>query len=319
FASLPAPLQIFYGVESRIACPLTVREGRNWLSESFENKLIKTSCLPEDAAECEIKNPALTVKEIWFRYEKNQPDILKGVSLTVSRGETFAVLGGNGTGKSTLLKAICGICKPYRGKIVCDGATLEKRKKNQLDGGIAMLPQDPQSLFVKKTVRDDLAEMLCDSADTAAEKEALLRGIAAECEITHLLHAHPYDLSGGEQQRAALAKVLLSKPDILLLDEPTKGLDNFFKKKLSEILIRLKNRGTTVILVSHDIEFCARYADRVAMFFDGTILTTNTPRRFFAQNSFYTTAANRMSRHLFPNAITDEEVIQLCKINTQNP
>ncbi|MEG0897077.1 MAG: energy-coupling factor transporter ATPase [Ruthenibacterium sp.] len=318
FASLPAPMQIFYGVESRLACPLTVREGRNWLSESFENVPIKTTQLPEEAAESQVKDAALTVKEIWFRYEKNQPDILKGVSLTVAHGETFAVLGGNGTGKSTLLKAICGICKPYRGKILCSGKPIDKRRKNQFDGGIAMLPQDPQSLFVKKTVREDLAEMLGSGTETQAEKNDLLCCIAAECEITHLLNAHPYDLSGGEQQRAALAKVLLCKPEILLLDEPTKGLDNFFKKKLSEILIRLKKRGTTVILVSHDVEFCARYADRVAMFFDGTILTTNTPRRFFSQNSFYTTAANRMSRHLFSNAITDEEVIQLCKINIQN-
>ncbi|MDO4834759.1 MAG: ATP-binding cassette domain-containing protein, partial [Bacillota bacterium] len=127
--------------------------------------------------------------------------------------------------------------------------------------------------------------------------------------------SHPYDLSGGEQQRAALAKVLLTDPKILLLDEPTKGIDSFFKLKFAEIIKNLKDRGVTIIMVSHDVEFCARYADTVSMFFDGGIVTSNTPHRFFSQNSFYTTAANRMSRHIFTNAITNEDVIELCKKN----
>ena len=112
-----------------------------------------------------------------------------------------------------------------------------------------------------------------------------------------------------------MAKVLLTDPKVLLLDEPTKGMDNFFKLKFAKILADLKARGITILMVSHDVEFCARYADRVSMFFDGGIITTNTPRRFFSQNSFYTTAANRMSRHLFDNAITNEDVISLCKEN----
>ena len=161
--------------------------------------------------------------------------------------------------------------------------------------------------------------MLTHKKGTPQEKEALLQRICADCEITALLQAHPYDLSGGEQQRVALAKVLLCGPQILLLDEPTKGLDSFFKTKLADVLIKLRQQGTTIILVSHDVEFCARYADSVSMFFDGGIVTTNTPRHFFSQNSFYTTAANRMSRHIFPTAITNEEVLQLCRLNEANP
>ena len=147
------------------------------------------------------------------------------------------------------------------------------------------------------------------------EKEALIDDAAQTTEITHLLGSHPYDLSGGEQQRAALAKVLLTQPKILLLDEPTKGIDAFFKIKLAGILKRLTDSGVTVLMVSHDVEFCARYADIVSLFFDGAIITTNTPGRFFVSNSFYTTAANRMSRHLFHNAITNEDVIELCRLN----
>ena len=175
-----------------------------------------------------------------------------------------------------------------------------------------MLPQDPQSLFVKKNVREDLEEML---GDPDRDDSGRLERVAEICDITDLLESHPYDLSGGEQQRAALAKVLLTEPKILLLDEPTKGIDSFFKLKFAEVLEKLKEQGVTIIMVSHDVEFCARYADTVSMFFDGSIITTNTPNRFFSQNSFYTTAANRMSRHIFDNAVTNEDVIKLCQEN----
>ena len=126
----------------------------------------------------------------------------------------------------------------------------------------------------------------------ASEEEQILK-ITELCEIDDLLDRHPYDLSGGEQQRTALAKVMLTDPKILLLDEPTKGMDSFFKQKFARVLKRLQTEGVTVVMVSHDVEFCARYADLTGMFFDGSIVTVNTPEKFFARNSFYTTAANR--------------------------
>ncbi len=171
-----------------------------------------------------------------------------------------------------------------------------------------MLPQNPQSLFVKKTVREELLEMVHGS-----EAEQDVDAIAEKCLISHLLDKHPFDISGGEQQRTALAKVLLTKPSILLMDEPTKGMDNHFKQSLVSILRKLEN--LTILMVSHDIEFCAKYADIVSMFFDGGIITTNTARKFFSGNSFYTTSANRMSRHIFVNAVTEEDVITLCREN----
>ena len=132
------------------------------------------------------------------------------------------------------------------------------------------------------------------------------------CHIDTILESHPYDLSGGEQQRAALAKVLLKNPEILLLDEPTKGFDAHFKMIFAEILENLKSNGVTVVLVSHDIEFCAEYADRCAMFFDGNISSTAAAREFFAGNSFYTTSANRMARNVLPKAILADDIILCC-------
>ena len=308
FAAMPTPVRVFYGAEGDGNCPLTVREGRTWLSKNYPAP--KVSALPVTELDGEIDNPALSLKDLWFRYEKDSPDVLRGVSAEVPKGSLYAIVGGNGAGKSTALKAICGICKPYRGKVKVFGKPVEKYKASELFGGcLAMLPQDPKSLFVKKTVREDLAEMTKD--------EKKIAEVAAVCEIEGLLNSHPYDLSGGEQQRSALAKVLLTEPKLLLLDEPTKGIDSFFKERLAAILCKLKERGIAVVMVSHDVEFCAKYADRVSMFFDGQILTTDTPRRFFGSNSFYTTAANRMSRHVFSMAVTAEDIVMLCKQNRE--
>ena len=309
FTAMPTPVRVFYGAAGVGECPLTVREGRSWLSKAFP-QTPQYPAIPAPELSEETAPSALSLKELWFRYEKDSPDILRGVSAEVPKGNLYAILGGNGAGKSTTLKAICGICKPYRGKVTLFGKQIDKYKNRELFSHcLAMLPQDPKSLFVKKTVREDLEEMTKD--------KALIEETAATCQITSLLDSHPYDLSGGEQQRAALAKVLLTQPKLLLLDEPTKGIDSFFKETFAEILANLKKQRITIVMVSHDVEFCARYADLVSMFFDGQILTTDTPRRFFGSNSFYTTAAHRMSRHVFDMAVTAEDVIRLYQKNKE--
>ena len=309
FTAMPTPVRVFYGAAGVGECPLTVREGRSWLSKAFP-QTPQYPAIPAPELSEETAPSALSLKELWFRYEKDSPDILRGVSAEVPKGNLYAILGGNGAGKSTTLKAICGICKPYRGKVTLFGKPIDKYKNRELFSHcLAMLPQDPKSLFVKKTVREDLEEMTQD--------KALIEETAATCQITSLLDSHSYDLSGGEQQRAALAKVLLTQPKLLLLDEPTKGIDSFFKETFAEILANLKKQGITIVMVSHDVEFCARYANLVSMFFDGQILTTDTPRRFFGSNSFYTTAAHRMSRHVFDMAVTAEDVIRLYQKNKE--
>ncbi|MBO4359919.1 MAG: ATP-binding cassette domain-containing protein, partial [Eubacteriaceae bacterium] len=314
FSAMPSPVQIFYAVGGKGDCPLTVREGRTFLSESFSDREISIDSVKEEEPfDGEIAGPALEVKEVWFRYEKDLPDVLKGVSLSVPKGSLFAIVGGNGTGKSTLLRCISSALVPYRGDIKVFGKSLKKYKTSELfKGNLSMLPQDPKCLFVKKTVKEDLYEML-PAGDK--QKDEKVKEVSEICDIERLLSSHPYDLSGGEQQRAALAKVLLTEPLLLLLDEPTKGMDSFFKIRFAGILDDLKKRGVTVVMVSHDIEFCAKYADLVSMFFDGGVVTTNTPNRFFSQNSFYTTAANRMSRHVFRNAVNSDDVITLYKEN----
>ena len=334
-AALPAPLRIFYGVEAAREvglgkaspdkaspekaespdAPLTVREGRRWLSRVASDDCAQRDAIPADAPLDAVEHPALSLKEVWFRYDRDLPDVLRGASLDVAPGSILAIMGGNGAGKSTLLRVACGISKPYRGTVRVFGRKLKDWKAGSLfDGCLALLPQDPQNLFVKKTVREDLAEMLASSRLPEADRALRIEHVIDVTDIESLLDKHPFDLSGGEQQRAALAKVLLTEPKILLLDEPTKGIDAFFKRQLASVLDDLKRDGVAIVMVSHDIEFCARHADAVAMMFDGEIIAESTPRTFFSSNSFYTTAANRMSRHVFPRAITDEDVIGQCML-----
>ena len=261
--------------------------------------------------------PAIRVRDVWFRYDRDLPDVVRGLSMDVRHGEIFAIVGGNGTGKSTTKHLIAHIRFPYRGRIWLNGRDINKYSDDELyHGFLGVMPQNPQSLFVKKTVREDLYEMIDGKRQKKTfaypidmPKKEAVEGIVSLTMLEDLLDRHPYDLSGGEQQRLALAKVLLLRPQILLMDEPTKGIDNYFKRDLGQILRRLTAHGVTVLMISHDVEFCAQYADRVGLFFQGNLVTSNTARAFFAGNSFYTTAANRMARHFYPDAVTAEDVI----------
>lgn len=321
FMAMPTPLQAYSvlyqeGQGRQLACPVNVREGRNWLNELLSGREIVKTALPDEDEPKLSAVPVLEMKEVWFKYDRQGEDVIKDLSFNVNPGELFCMVGGNGTGKTTTLTLACGINKAYRGQVKIKGKNIDKYKKNELfNGVIGMLPQNPQSLFVEKTVKADLLEAFEGASMDSQQKLSEVMKISELVKIDHLLDMHPYDLSGGEQQRAALAKVLLMKPEILFLDEPTKGIDNEFKFKLAEILRELKESGVTIVMVSHDIEFCGRYGDRCAMFFDGRIITVNTPRKFFSGNSFYTTAANRMSRHIFDNAVNVDDVVELVRTN----
>ncbi|MFZ7102427.1 MAG: ECF transporter S component [Peptococcaceae bacterium] len=313
FLALPTPMQVYDAVESDLPCPVTVREGRNWLDALAKEQTLD-EIPPGSTSDPEPKGtPALELADVWFRYQKEGPDVVKGLSLRAYPGQFWAILGGNGAGKTTVLSLISGINKPYRGTVHLGGKMLSGTGEGLLfQRLLGVLPQNPQALFVKKTVEEDLLEMLINEKKHQGEKAARVRETARLCRLEELLVMHPYDLSGGEQQRAALAKILLLQPKILLLDEPTKGLDAEFKQVFAQILRELLQKGVTVLMVSHDVEFCAKNAHRCALIFDGNIVSEDLPRRFFSGNSFYTTAANRMARHRLPGAVTAEDIIAAC-------
>lgn len=295
--AMPAPMQIWGAVsQGEGSCPVTVREGRTWFSQYVVSHPLKELSPEPVHSHGEV---ILRGRDLWFRYERELPDVIKGLSLSVREGEIFALLGGNGTGKSTALGLLAGLYRPVRGKV-------------QRWGKTALLPQDPQTVFVRNSLREDLLDQIRLEGLSPEDGEKRLDWVVSLCRLGPLLSRHPYDLSGGEQQRGALARVLLTKPEILLLDEPTKGLDPGFQGVLASILEDLTKEGTAVVMVSHDTEFCARYAHRCALFFDGSIVTEDSPRQFFSGNAFYTTAANRMVRAILPQAVTVREVVEAC-------
>ena len=300
FAAMPTPVRVWGGVGAPGKCPLDIRAGRALL------ETLRPSPLPAaDVPAADDGAALLQLRECWFRYDRDGADVLKELSLTVRAGELLAIVGGNGAGKSTALAVLAGQRRPYRGKV------LQKTKR------IAALCQEPRAMFVKDTVRADLEDALRTLSLPAAERQPRMDAAVAAMALSPLLERHPFDLSGGEQQRAAIAKLLLARPDVLLLDEPTKGMDAAFRASFGALLRALCEQGTAVVLVSHDIEFCAAYADRAALLFDGQILSEGRTRAFFAGNHFYTTAANRMARPWLPDAILCREVIEACRTHPE--
>lgn len=276
--------------------PLNVRQGRAKLE-----KLGVTDIPKQAVTDTERAEPyALQCKNLWQRYEKNSPDILKGCDLGIRKGECYGLLGSNGGGKSTLLRVICGLCKPYMGTVSLFG----KKQKAYKNGSLfremlAFLPQEPVTMFVKESVREDLLQ----SGD-----KVTVENVSQRMGIEHLLDRHPWDLSGGEIQKCAFAKILLADPKIIVLDECTKGMDSFAKKALGDILLDLKDEGRTILLVTHDLEFAAQYCDRCGLLFDGKIVAEDNAVEFFSHNRFYTTAAAKLTRGFFSGAVTSTAV-----------
>lgn len=296
---MPAASRLYSALEKEGKSPLTVREGRQYLAQNYSNSVRSL----EHVEYVHPQEAALEFRDVYFRYSRDSEDILSGLSMSVYKGEIVCILGGNGSGKTTSLGVASGLLKPYSGSVRVFGKKLREYKNRSLYREcVALLPQDVQTVFLKNTVREELAEASADS-------ELL------PFDMTELLDKHPYDLSGGQQQIAALAKVLAAKPELLLLDEPTKGLDAAAKLGFAAVLRSLKAKGITIVLVTHDVEFAAICSDRCAMFFGGRIVSDGAPDKFFSANSFYTTAVSRMTRGFYDNAVTVEKAVELCRRN----
>jgi energy-coupling factor transporter ATP-binding protein EcfA2/uncharacterized membrane protein len=329
YLSMPASVQIYMGLEkdSGKQLPLTVPDAREWLVD-YDRRFRENGGAPvvpeiqnrgadegvngsenqadnaavdkgdkkrgavngQKDAGCREEHPVVcSLDEVSFRYERNTGDVLRQVSLDIYANEILMINGSNGCGKSTMLSLIANLYSPYSGKLHI--------AKNLRTG---MLPQNPELLFTRRSVRDELID---------AKDRQQLAEIVRFCRLEELLDRHPYDLSGGEKQRLGLAKVLIADPDILLMDEPTKGLDNGFKMQLADMLRKLQKRGKTIVVVSHDIEFCAVAGDRVALLFDGEVAMVGDVRSYMSDNNFFTTAASRISRNILDGAVTVREVL----------
>ena len=281
FEALPTPMRVFGRLDFK-SYPLTIREGKAELEKYSKTHMIDNNLIPKDE-EPKVNSPAIVVKDAYFRYDKNLPDVVKGLNLTVNKGEFFAILGGNGTGKTTAMSLISGFKTLQRGEIYINGTDISKTE-NLYDGLLGILPQSPQSLFARKTVYLDLMD-ITDKKLTKAEREKVVKDIAALCKIENLLEYHPYDLSGGEQQRAALAMVLLRRPRIIILDEPTAALDPIAEQDMYLQYAEFAKEKSSVF-ISHRLS-STRFCDRILLIENGQIKEEGTHTTLMQKGGTY--------------------------------
>lgn len=310
FEGLPAAVRLFKATNGVGKCPLTVRDGKRYVEANFGKNMNDRYAVQGCKGDV-----AIEVANGYFRYERDGTDVLDNLSLQVYANEILCIFGANGAGKTTLLRILAGTKRLYKGKYRLWGKKIKEYGNNLYRDNLTAMPQNPQNLFVKNTVRADLAELAALVGYGKTEQAQAVADVMAQTGVTDLAERHPYDLSGGEKQKVALAKVLLTRPKIVLLDEPTKGLDAYSKRQFAEVLAKLKADGKTVVVVTHDVEFAAVVADRCAMFFDGKIVSVADKYAFFAENRYYTTAFARITRENFADAVTFERAVELCNAN----
>ena len=253
----------------------------------------------------------LEVKDLQVYYGVIQA--LKGISFHVNQGEVIALIGANGAGKTTTLQTLTGILSPKSGSIVFEGKDLTRTPAHKIvEMGMAHVPEG-RRVFADMSVYENLLLGAYTRKDKAEIAESLASVYKRFPRLEERKGQRAGTLSGGEQQMLAMGRALMSKPKIILMDEPTKGMDGFYKQKLAGILKSLTAEGRTILMVSHDIEFCAEFGDTCALFFYGSIVTSKPAEEFFAGNSFYTTVANRIARKWYPDAVTAKDVIERCR------
>ena len=269
---------------------------------------------PTENAVMEVPDGSIDFENVSFRYSATAKHrALKEVNLHIPSGATVGILGGTGSSKTTLVQLIPRLYDVSEGTLKVGGIDVRKYDLEVLRDNVAMVLQ--KNVLFSGTIKENLRWGKEDATD-----EELVR-VCQLAQADSFIQEFPdkYDtyieqggtnVSGGQKQRLCIARALAVQPEVLLMDEPTKGLDSYFKKEFAEILDLLKKQGVTIFMISHDIEFCASYADRCGLFFDGNIAASGTPKSFFAGNNFYTTAANRMARKYFPMAVTAADVAE---------
>ena len=245
---------------------------------------------PERQQAARSRSPRLQVRDL--SVERGGSEVLHRIGFEVHAGELLAIMGRNGSGKSTLLRAIAGLDLPSRGSVVLDGAELGRLPPEQRAPRIGFVPQDPRALLFRETVADELRWTLGRSGDEARVQRTL-----ESLGLERLAGAHPRDISGGEQQRAALGAILVAGPELLMLDEPTRGLDYTNKQRLAGILEQLRRDGCAIILVTHDVELVAATAERVLLLGDGEVVAAGTPAELLNESLIFSSQVGKLFRN----------------------
>lgn len=301
-AAFVPPIPNFF-LQQRIpvaSLPLSIPAGRRALAaEKAHFRLI-----PRTPVAAEQSSSLLTAKKVLLDFD--QQVVLRRLDLTLHQGEWLAIIGKNGSGKSTLLSVLAGLLKPEHGKVrLADQVVWKMRNLPRLQQ-IAYLSQNPTEQFSGQTVLEELQAQ--NRLGSQPQSDAAVEQLLADLRLTALADHNVFDLSGGQQQLLGLGLALVTRPKVLLLDEPTKGIDPNTKQQFGQILQRAHAAGTAIIMASHDMDFCARYAERCTFMFNGHVNPPVACREFFTQNFLFTTAVNRLLADQVPTALFSEDV-----------
>jgi energy-coupling factor transporter ATP-binding protein EcfA2 len=302
---IPPVAKLFASVNSSVV-PLTVRDGRRELHKYLPTVSLQE--IPERKVKLTPVNEEHTVlaaNNIWYSYPGGR-EVVRGQSLCVKEGEFVVILGANGSGKTTLLKLLTGILKPDRGSVQLLGQDTRNLSLTELGRKVGYLSQNPNDYLFQDTVEDELMFTL---NNFQLPDNGICEEILKKLNLYDLRQANPRDLSSGERQRVALASILVAGPRLLLLDEPTRGIDYRLKAELGGFLQGITASGGTVVMVTHDVEFAAENADRIVMIFDGMV-ACDGPREVMGESIFYAPQMSRLFRGIARGVLTVNEGLE---------
>ncbi|HHW43728.1 MAG TPA: ABC transporter ATP-binding protein [Desulfotomaculum sp.] len=294
---VPPVARFFAGLDAPLI-PVTVKEGRRLLQSYINGKnaagakpaVCRTKNL--STVKGDLKKNIISLQNVWFTYPDG-PEALKGVCLDIKEGEFVAILGENGAGKSTLLRVMAGLIQPGRGRVYVQGKEMGRNGFKDMRGFIAYLSQNPNDYLFQETVEDELLFTMNNfGLKDRGTVDEILKRMQLEC----YRRRNPRDLSSGERQRVALASVLVTGPGLIILDEPTRGIDLRLKAELGHFLEEEASRGKTVVMVTHDVEFAAEFAQRVIMMFGGRIVSDGEKHTVLGRSVFYSPQIGKLCR-----------------------
>jgi len=310
---IPPVSRFFVSIGSAVV-PLTVKDGRRELERHLAAPATATGIYDRQIEEpgqlSAGKTTVLEVADVWFAYE-NGREALKGASLTVTRGDFLVILGENAAGKSTLLKLIAGILKPGRGRLTVLGEDTRRSTPASMARKIGYLSQNPNDYLFEDTVEDELRFTL---NNLGREDQGMVDRVLEKLDLSGVRGANPRDLSGGERQRVAMASVLVAGPELLLLDEPTRGIDYKLKNELGTLLREQNEQGLTTVLVTHDVEFAAEYARQVAVMFDGRIVAAGSKYQILTGSAFYSPQIARLFYGIAGDVLTVGDAVEKIRL-----
>jgi energy-coupling factor transport system ATP-binding protein len=314
---MPPIIKLAHELENRgismDGTPLTVKEGRIMLSSVFQ----KTSRKLPQQDEKGDSRPVVEVEKLWHVYPEG-PAALKNVSLKINEGEFVAIMGRNASGKTTLVKHFNGLLKPTKGLVAVDGIDTKKATVAELARKVGFVFQNPNDHLFADTVEEEVSFTLKNLGLESGQIGLGVNEVLERFKLKEYRSLYPRSLSGGEKQRVALASVLVVQPKILILDEPTRGMEYRLKRELMVFLQGYASQGNTVILVTHDVETTAEHADRVVLLSEGKIVVDGDKRDVLSRALLFSPQINRLvqtfGKYGIPdNILTVDELLQIIK------